>query len=177
MQRLGQALVFLLVFVGVGLGCSFLLIPHVAPPVSGPNAPVQPPPSETTPTPTSSREDSPAPPAARIAPPRNATQREADDIEARRAPYYRWLHSQFGDTLAGEQSNSSDQATLDLYTNRSDSSLVLTLLGQAVQPYADQYGFNHVRFFMPNPPGSVEQYRFAAEASPSPDGSWKAFEK
>jgi hypothetical protein len=177
MQRLGQALVFLLVFVGVGLGCYFLLAPHVVPPASGPNAPVPPPAAESMPAPTSATGTSPVLPAARIAPPRSATQREADDIEARRAPDSQWLRSKFGDTLAGEQSSSSDQATLDLYTNRSDSTLVLTLLGQAVQPYADQYGFNHVRFFMPNPTGSVEQYRFAAEASPSPDGSWKAFEK
>jgi hypothetical protein len=177
MQRLGQTVVFLLVFFGVGLLCYFLAAPHILPPATGPSASVTPPPTETTPTPTASTDASPRLPAAPIAPPRSASQRESDDIEARRAPYYQWLHTKFGDTLTAQQSSSSDQATLDLYTNRSDSRLVLYLLGQGVQPYADRYGFNHVRFFMPNPAGSVEHYRFAAEASPDPNGSWRAFEK
>ncbi len=177
MQRLGQSAVFLLVFVGVGLLCYYLAAPHILPPVGGPNVSVLPP----TPSPNlrtnAAPSAAPTLPAMPMAPPRSATQREADDLEVRRAPYYQWLRSKFADTLTAEQPCSSDAATLDLYTNRSDPSLVLTLLGQAVQPYADRYGFNHVRFFMPNPPGSVEQYRFAAEASPRPDGTWKAFEK
>ena len=178
MQKLGQTFVFLLVFVGVGLLCYYLAAPHVLPPASGPGASVPPPAPETTTLPTPSPNSaSPALPTTRISPPRSATQREADDIEARRAPYYQWLHATFGDVLTAQQSSSSDQATLDLYTNRSDSTLVLSLLSRAVQPYADRYGFNHVRFFMPNPAGSVEHYRFAAEASPASSGTWNAFEK
>ncbi|MCW3054667.1 MAG: hypothetical protein JWN14_3837 [Chthonomonadales bacterium] len=182
MQKLGQTFVFLLVFVGVGLLCFYLAAPHILPPTSGQGTSVPPPapdpttaPSPTAPTFTPS--SAPTLPTTRIAPPRSATQRESDDIEARRAPYYQWLHSTFGDVLTAQQASSSDQATLDLYTSRSDSTLVLSLLGRAIQPYADRYGFNHVRFFMPNPAGSVERYRFAAEASPASDGTWNAFEK
>ena len=177
MQKLGQTVVFLLVFVGVGMLCYFAAAPHLLPPAASPTASVLPSPPDVNSAPNASPSAAPVSPSAPIAPPRSASQRDSDSIEARRAPYYKWLHTKFGDTLSAQQASSSDAATLDLYTNRADSSLVLSLLGQAVQPYASHYGFNHVRFFLPNPPGSVEQYRFAAEASPSPDGSWKAFEK
>jgi len=181
MQKLGQTFVFLLVFVGVGLLCYYLAAPRMLSPASGPGTTVPPPapdPGTAPPTvPASTPSAAPTLPVTRIAPPRSASQREADDIEARRAPYYQWLHATLGDVLTAQQASSSDQATLDLYTSRSDSTLVLFLLGRAVQPYADRYGFNHVRFFMPNPAGSVERYRFAAEASPASDGTWNAFEK
>lgn len=181
MQKLGQTFVFLLVFVGVGLLCYYLAAPHILPPASGTGASVPPisPDPTTAPPPAhySTPSATPTLPTTRIAPPRSATQRESDDIEARRAPYYQWLHATFGDVLTAQQSSSSDQATLDLYTSRADSTLVLSLLGRAIQPYADTYGFNHVRFFMPNSAGSLEHFRFAAEASPSSDGTWNAFEK
>ena len=173
MQRLGQTVVFLFAFVGVALVLFRAAAPRLLPPAAAPIAPVLPPNLE----PVFAPNTSPALPNPLIAPPQTASQREADDIEVRRAPYYRWLHSKFGDVLSAQQSSSADAATLDLYTTQADPSLVLSLLGQAGQPYADQYGFNHVRFFMPNAPGSVERYRFAAEASPSADRRWKAFEK
>ena len=174
MQRLGQAVVFLCVFVGVAALLLLVAAPHLSPSSSAP-PPVAPPEPDSSPVRASAA--SPALSTAPIAPPRTAAQRESDDLEARRAPYYRWLHEKFGDVLSAQQASASDAATLDLTLTRADSTLVLSLLGQAVQPYADRYGFNHVRFFMPNAPGEVERYRFAAEASPSPDGSWKAFEK
>lgn len=177
MQRLGQTVVFVLVFCAAALILYLAAAPRVLPPAAAPTAPVSPPSAENAASDSISTSSAPALPAAPITPPRTAPQREADSLESRRTPYYRWLHTKFGDTLAAQQASSSDAATLDLYTTRADPALVLYLLGQAVQPYADQYGFNHVRFFMPNPAGSVERYRFAAEASPSPDGSWKAFEK
>ena len=173
MQRLGQTVVCLFVFIGVALILWLAAAPRLLPPAATPIAPVLPP----NPEPISAPNTSLALPNAPIATPRTASQREADDIEVRRAPYYRWLHSKFGGVLSAQQSSPTDAATLDLYTTQADPSLVLSLLGQAVQPYADRYGFNHVRFFMPNAPGSVERYRLAAEASPSADGSWKAFEK
>jgi hypothetical protein len=176
MQRLGQTVVLLCVFVGTALLLYFVAAPHFLPPAVAPTTPVLPPVSEVH-SPDVIDPGSPAFPHGPIAAPRSAPQREADDLEARRAPYYRWLHTKFGDALSAQQASSADAATLDLYTTRSDSSLVLFLLGQAVQPYADRYGFNHVRFFQPNPPGEIERYRFDAEASPSSDGSWKAFTK
>jgi hypothetical protein len=178
MQRLGQAVVFLIVFIGVGLVLFKVAAPRVLPPVSTSSDSVLPPaPGSASSAPTVASAASPSLASAPIATPRTASQREADDLEARRAPYYRWLHTQFGEALAAQQVSTSDAATLDLTMNRADPSLVLTLLGQAVQPYADRYGFNHVRFFQPNPPGSVERYRFAAEASPTANGAWQAFEK
>jgi hypothetical protein len=177
MQRFGQTVVFLLVFCAAALLLYLAAAPHLLPPATSPTAPVLPPTADTEPPVNGAPSAAPTLPTAPIAPPRTAAQRAADDIEVRRAPYYRWLHTKFGEILAAQQAGASDSATLDLYTTRADPSLVLSLLGQAVQPYADRYGFNHVRFFMPNPPGNVERYRFAAEASPGADGSWKAFEK
>lgn len=174
MQRLGQTVVFLFVFVAVALLCLFVAAPHVRPsnPAVSASAPL---PSVSEPA--NPFNTSPALPDAAISVPRTASQREADGIEARRAPYYRWLRAKFGDVLSAQQAGSADAATLDLTMNRADPSLVLALLGQAVQPYAARYGFSHVRFFQPNPPGDLERYRFAAEAAPGPDGSWRAFEK
>lgn len=179
MQKFGQIVVFLLVFAGVAALLYFVAAPKVLPPAPAANAPLAPP-TATVSKPVSERSvvstDAPAS-DTRIAPPRSAAQREADDIEARRAPYYQWLHSKFGNVLVAQQPNPSDTATLDLYTSRSDRSLILPLVAQAVQPYADQYGFNHVRIFQPNPPTEVERYRFAAEANPDRNGKWSAFEK
>lgn len=183
MQKLGQAVVFLVVFVGVAALLYKIAAPHVLPPVTSNSSDSVSPPAVSNPvTPPSpsaavASVAPTAPPSGRIAAPRSAAQRESDDIEARRAPYYQWLRTNYGDVLAAEQPNSSDTATLDLYTRRADPSLTLWLVAHAVQPYADQYGFNHVRFFAPNPPTEVERYRFAAEASPDRDGQWHAFEK
>ena len=177
MQKFGQTVVFLFVFVGVALLFYVVASPHFLPPATAPTAPVLPPTAENASDALPTSSSSPVLPNTPISPPRTTSQREADTIETRRAPYYRWLHTKYGDHLAGQQTNPADSATLDLYTTHADPALVLYLLGQAVQPYANQYGFNHVRFFQPNPPGEVERYRFDAEASPDPDGTWKAFTK
>jgi len=124
----------------------------------------------------------PAPPAANVesAPavvtPRSSQQRETDDRESKRSPFYRWIRENMKDALVGWQASSQDPATLELYSARDDPDVVTQLLASVVQPYAAHYGFNHVLFYVPNPAGSIEHYRLSAEAQYE-DGVWKLFAK
>ncbi len=176
MKRAVQTLILLLIALVSGLLLYLFAAPHFLASPLTPPSPSVPPSAGVSPSAPAS-EAVPTLSGGPIAPPRNSQQREAESIEARRAPYYRWLREKFGDVLADEQPNPSDAATLDLTTSRYDVRFPLYLVAQAVQPYADQYGFDHVRIFQPNPAGSVERYRFDSEASPDRNGAWHTFAK
>ncbi|HLV81021.1 MAG TPA: hypothetical protein VKT32_12105 [Chthonomonadaceae bacterium] len=114
---------------------------------------------------------------ASIPAPLTPEQKEHNAIEAQRAPFYGRLRGQLGDLVAAARPADEDQATLLLYAQHDDEHAVDELLAQAVQPDAYRYGFRHVRFYLPNPPGSLDKYHLAAEASADDNGAWQAFYK
>ena len=78
MQRLGQTVVFVLVFCAAALVLYLAAAPHLLPPAPAPTAPVSPPSAENAASDSVSPSSAPALPAAPIVPPRTAPQREAD---------------------------------------------------------------------------------------------------
>jgi len=118
-----------------------------------------------------------APAGPALAAPRTSEQREQDDVEAKRAPYYRWLREQAGDRVTDVRLADDDRATLVLYTSIDNPQIVPSLVRDVILPDAYRFGFRHVRFFVPNPAGSVSQYRFDAESDADADGNWTTFHK
>src|SRR5262249_17878154 len=112
-----------------------------------------------------------------LAPPRTPEQRANDDLEAKRAPYYRWVREQAAGLVSDVRPADDDGSALVIYTTSDTPDIVSTLASDVIAPAAFQYGFRHVRFFVPNPPGSVSQYRYDAESNADPDGSWHTFHK
>lgn len=112
-----------------------------------------------------------------IEPPRSPQQREQDDLEAKRGPFYAALHQNGETLLAAFQPASDDPATLELYAVQNNNQTALQLLSLASRADAFHYGFRHIRIFLPNPPESVERYRLEAEATPDANGAWQAFRK
>ena len=112
-----------------------------------------------------------------LAPPQTPEQKALADYEAQRAPLYAFLREKCGRLIVEGRPALDDRSILSLYTTRSDDHIVTDILAQAVQPYVYGYGFRHVRFYLPNPSGSVERYHLAAEANADERGNWQAFQK
>lgn len=108
--------------------------------------------------------------------PRSGPQRETEDREAKRGPFYHWIRENMKDALVGWQPSAHDPATLELYAVRDDPQLVSYLLTAVVQPHALHYGFNHVYIYVPNPPDNVEHYRLDSEVQYE-NGVWRLFKK
>ncbi|MCS6775805.1 MAG: hypothetical protein NZ557_04600 [Chthonomonadaceae bacterium] len=117
------------------------------------------------------------PPASEtdITPPLTPEERARVQREARRAPFYTWLRQ--SPWIAGFRPVEREPATLDIYLNRDDFRLVPMLMHEAIAPVAGRYGFQKVRFYVPNPPGNVDRYRLEAEATQDSDGQWRTFRK
>jgi hypothetical protein len=192
---MGRALGLLLIVVASGLFIYYFVMPlfvasaaRTAPPAPPPATSPSPqvnPVSETTKATVSSApplargaQDATAPaPDGALAAPRTSEQRAQDDLEAQRAPYYRWLREQAGNRLAEVALADDDRATLILYASVDSPDIVTSLMSDVILPAAYRYGFRHVRFYLPNPPGSVSQYRFDAESTADADGNWHTFHK
>ena len=116
-------------------------------------------------------------PLAPLAPPRTPQQQATDELEARRAPYYEWIRRVAGDRVSDVTVADDDRATLVLTARADTPDMVTSLAHDVVYPYAFQYGFRHVRFYVPNAPGSVERYRFDAEANCDKANHWNVFKK
>jgi len=112
-----------------------------------------------------------------LAPPRTPEQQAVDDLEAKRKPYYDWVWHTAGGLVAEVAPADDDRSTLVIYTRQDTPDIVTTLARDVVFPYAFQYGFRHIRFFIPNPPDMVERYRFDSEANRGDDNKWNLFKK
>lgn len=169
---MGRAIALALVAVGVALLVYWLAAPKPAPvPAirSNPSPAVAPadPPSAHAPTDTS----------APIDPPKSSAQREYESRESRRNALYARIRQEGGAYLTDATPDPDDPATLDLYTAQDNDALVDSFLNLIVRLDAYHYGFRHVRFFLPNPSGTAERFRMAAEAQPDASGAWQAFRK
>jgi len=96
--------------------------------------------------PKSKIQNSPAP----STPPRTPQQREQDNREAQRGPFYASLRHNGDALLAAFQPASDDAATLELYAYRDDSQIVLQMVTLASRADAYHYGFRHIRLYLPN---------------------------
>lgn len=115
-------------------------------------------------------------PAQPIAPPVSREEQLRQDLERKRIPYFHFLVTNFGSVIV-RPAVLEDYDTLDLIVNRSDDATVSMLVTQAVAPSAKDYGFSRVRFYTPNPPGSVQPYTVFAEATDDGTGHWTVFKK
>lgn len=112
-----------------------------------------------------------------IAPLVSPEQKAMEEYEAQRAPFYAYLRDKCASLVTDGRPSQEDRSLLVLYTARNDAAIVTDILTQIVTPYAYSYGFRHVRFYLPNPPGSVERYRLAAEAQAASPNNWQAFQR
>ncbi len=111
-----------------------------------------------------------------LAPVQTPEQKAVNDYEAQRAPFYTLLRQQCGDIVIEGRPALEDRSILVLYATRRDNTIITDLLTRVVNPYAYAYGFRHVRFYLPNPRGSIEHYQLAAEANSDGNGHWQAFQ-
>ncbi len=113
-----------------------------------------------------------------LAPPKTDEQRAIEDYERQRAPFYTFLRDRCGKLVIEGKPALDDRSVLTLYCTRTDNAIITDILKQIVQPYAYSYGFRHIRFYLPNPQGSVERYHLAAEANwDEQTRTWQAFYK
>ena len=111
-----------------------------------------------------------------IAPVQTPEQKAVNEYEAQRAPFYDLLRRQCGDIVVQGRPALEDRSILVLYATRRDATIITDLLTRVVNPYAYAYGFRHIRFYLPNPRGSIEHYQLAAEANSDGNGHWQAFQ-
>jgi hypothetical protein len=184
---MGKALGLLLIVVASGLFIYWFVMPLFIVPVARPAPAVQtanavaaqPDAANLSPSaatkPTVGRQ--PVPDVTSLPPPRTPEQKAQDDLEAKRAPYYRWLRDQAGDRINDVRLADDDRSALILYTSIDSPEIVTALVRDVVLPAAYKYGFRQVRFFVPNPAGNVSQYRYYAESTADADGNWHTFLK
>lgn len=184
---MARATLFVLIMVATGLLVYLLAAPHFLAPGTSPTVPTATPTSIAgTPGDSANAGSSLAPDASnpsgnsvsnspRIEVPRSNAQREHDDLEAKRGPFYDWIRKNMKDVLVGWEPSASDPATLDLYLGRDDPSRIPWLMQNLVTVYAHQYGFDHVRFFLPT--NTSDHWRLDSESSFDDTGTWNTFRK
>lgn len=112
-----------------------------------------------------------------IAAPVSREQREHELLEARRGPLYAAIRQAAGAALTEVRPAEEDGATLELFASAESGVNMTALVDTAIQANAADYGFRHLRIYLPNSPTSVEKYRLDSEAHVGPDGNWQTFRK
>lgn len=110
--------------------------------------------------------DVPAPPG----------QREREELDLKRVPFYRILRERHSDTVL-RFGVTGDADTLDLVISGDDQRIIDSVLQDAVAPNAAQYGFREVRFFVRSPAGSIDPLTAVAESTRGDDGRWTTWRK
>ncbi len=179
---MGKAMVLSLVALAVGLFVYWLARPRTVAPArerTTSTVPENPVPSGPNPPNPPNHASAPAAPPATgpIEPPRTEQEKEHDTLESRRAPLYGRLHQDFGAALVAVRPSDDDAATLDLYAAQDAPGNTLGLLNLALRANIAYYGFRHIRFYLPNPPQTIEKFRLDAEASVDSAGNWQTFKK
>jgi len=173
----GKAVVLAVVAIAVGLLVYLLARPRPAAPQSERIATVAPAnPIERAPATVGGTEQEPAA-TGPIAPPRTEQEKEHDAIEKRRETLYGRLHQDLGTALVAVRPSDDDASTLELYAANAAPDTASVLLNFAFRANVTYYGFRHIRFYLPNPAGSIERFRLDAEASTDPSGNWQMFKK
>ena len=116
-------------------------------------------------------------PSADIPAPRTDKQKERDDLESRRAAFYKQVRTQAGEAVDSLQPKDEDLATLDVRFANDDPKNTTPLVDLIVKAGAYQNGFRHIRCFVPTPAGTLERKRLEAEANADDSGHWFIFRK
>ncbi len=116
-------------------------------------------------------------PSADIPAPRTDKQKERDDLESRRAAFYKQVRTQAGEAVDSLQPKDEDLATLDVRFAHDDPQNTTPLVDLIVKAGAYQNGFRHIRCFVPTPAGTLERKRLEAEANSDDSGHWFIFRK
>lgn len=175
---MARAVGFLLLMALAGLVAYRLLAPRLLHMTSTkPNPPA---PSTSAPAATSS-----AAPSSAVAPSASAqqppnippplSQEQQNDIarENQRAPYYDWLRSA-SNGLVQQAYADTDRTVLIVQLSGADPNALTTLFEKAIVPYANRYGFLHVRFYVPASSDNPADGQLYAEASLT-NNSWQLF--
>ena len=115
-------------------------------------------------------------PAQALTPPATSEAQIRDEFTQKRIPFFRFLRENYGREIAQFGVTESID-TLDLVVTRGDSESVQRLIGAAVTPTAEQYGFRRVRIYTANALGSPEPLKLIAEATTDGSGRWNTFLK
>ncbi len=124
------------------------------------------------PTPASA---APAAGSASLAVPLTSAQQAQQQREDTRFPFYSKLLQQSAGAINSAQEQKGEPATLQLFFTGSNPAVVQQALNVLVLPDAYQYGFNHIRIYLPDPSNLAEGDRLYEEANRSADGSWQLF--
>lgn len=180
---MGKAVVFLAV-----AALTVYLILRFASPASAPNPKQNPASVAVTPggtapavlpAPSVRRDDVSAPTVSGsidpITPPRTAERRAMEQTEAKRASFYALLLENFP-YLVAVRPASDDAAVLEVFANVDDARISTEVVRLAVAPEATKYGFEKVRFYLPNSTGTADRFRLAAEANADNRGVWTTYQ-
>ncbi len=115
-------------------------------------------------------------PEKRVEIPDSVEQKLRDDATRRRLPFFQFLRNNYGKEISSFGVTDAID-TLDLVVTNPDTASIQGLIGQAVSPTAEQYGFRKVRVFIANPPGTLEPLKLAAESAYDGAGRWNTFLK
>jgi hypothetical protein len=177
---MGRALLVVIVAIGTAFGVFWVLAPRLLSSHDGDTKPREAQATEIGSDSTRSSDtggharSSSSDPA--ITPPLNPEDREYEDVEKQRAPFYSWVRQNFT-YVAALRPSPEDQSTLEIYTRQDDARMSTALVHDIVAPYAKKYGFRRARFYLPNPPGNVDRYRLDSESTPDSGGVWNTFRK
>lgn len=98
------------------------------------------------------------------------------EFSEKRMPFYRRLRERYPDLI--QHFGVTDSLdTLDLVVSKADDQTIQSILADAIGPDARQYGFRKVRFYVANPPGSIDPLNLVAESSHDDAGRWNTFRK
>ncbi|CEK20299.1 hypothetical protein CWRG_02788 [Chthonomonas calidirosea] len=112
-------------------------------------------------------------PPSSIPPP--LSQEQLNDIarENQRTPYYDWLRNS-SNGLVQQAYADTDRTVLIVQLAGAEPDALTVLFNRAIVPYANRYGFLHVRFYVPISPDNPQDRRLYAEASLT-NNSWQLF--
>lgn len=116
-------------------------------------------------------------PDTALDPPRTPLQKEREALEQKRVVFYNAVQHNSNGLLRTSRAADDDQGTLEMFGGRPVSQDALSLLNVAFRLNAYRYGFRHMRFFAPNPPGEAERFHLEAEANSDNTGNWNTFRK
>ena len=111
-----------------------------------------------------------------VAPPSEPITKPAPtDPETLRQALYSQIFTAYGDYIEELRPSTHDKTVLEIRASRDDGSFFTPLANTLLQSNGKACAFQSATLLLPNPAGSVDRYRLAAEASADPQGRWNVF--
>jgi hypothetical protein len=108
--------------------------------------------------------------------PQTKEEQVREEFARKRLPFYKFLRDNYSAVIRNFAITESID-TLDLEVTKSDSDTLSNIISNAVSPTAKEYGFRKVRFYVANPPNSVQPVTLVAESTYDDAGRWNTFMK